>query len=62
MIMLEVVEDSPSLGNRQRAVGKKYIGLPIGHCQLLTLRTGLEKIANLPIKLNLTIGHDAWIK
>ena len=38
---------------RQKAVGKKNIGLPIAHYRLRTLRTGLEKIANRPIPLNL---------
>ena len=38
-----VLEGYRSVGNRQRAVGKK-IGLPIAHCQLLILRRGSLKI------------------
>ena len=54
--MPAVLGGSRSVGNRQRAVGKKYMGLPIGYCQLPTLRTGLEKIATRQITLNLTLA------
>ena len=44
IITLKVLEGSRSVGNRQRAVGKKNRGLLIALCQLLTLRRVSLKI------------------
>ena len=56
MSRFEVLEGSRSVGNRQKGSRQKNIGLPIALCQLLTLRTGLEKIADRPIILHLVVG------
>ncbi len=54
--MTDRVEDEYVRGIDQLAIGKrqwaKNIGLPIAHCQLLTLRPGWEKTANPTITLN----------
>ena len=49
-----------SVGNRQRAVVKKLWVLPIALGQLRAFRTGLEKIANRPITLDLTPGDRCY--
>ncbi|MCG8384229.1 MAG: hypothetical protein MJA30_01710 [Cytophagales bacterium] len=60
--MFEVLEDSRPVRNGQKAVGKKNRGLPIALCQRPTLGTGLEKMANRPMTLNLAPGLLCYIQ